>query len=135
MSDGRCVFANFLAVLIFFSSSIFLSCFHSKSFFKSIFFFSFVRWICLKNRLEDFLHYNFSHACIYNITERLVRMAKKEKQRFCQYRAERGSQTTSTSSAPACLVAGFDYLIVFIMKSSINVSMVRASTYSKQGYH
>lgn len=39
LSDGRCVFANFLAVLIFFSSNIFLSCFHSKSFFKSIFFF------------------------------------------------------------------------------------------------
>lgn len=63
----------------------------------------------LSNRLGNYLYQNFSYTCIY--TERLLRMAKKEKQKFYQYRAERGSQRgsqiISTSSPSASLVALF----------------------------
>lgn len=125
---------NFLAVVIFYPIT---SCLVSiRNFFFSSFNFLLLdlfNKICSKIFSTLFFP-THAYIYIYIYTERLVRMAKKEKQKFCQYRAEMGSQTTSTSSpSPACLVALLNYLIAFIMKSSINVSMVRASTYFKEG--
>lgn len=56
-----------------------------------------------------------------------LRMVRKERQRYCQYRAGKGSQTTSAYITHAFVHFAhfFDHFIAFIMKSSTNDSTVR----------
>lgn len=124
---------NILAVVIFYPIT---SCLVSirNVFFNQVFIF--FCWICLIKSARRFsLLYCFPrmHIYIYILNDSLGWRKKKSRDFVNKEQKGAAKLLVQVLPPPACLVALFNYLIAFIMKSSINVSTVRASTCFKEG--